>query len=99
MLLAVFHEFKDKSLLERAAAELNIAVDVASAPSALAKTEAEVNVVSRNAKLLFDPATPAAEVDGVLEKLCALGLEVLVRSPITSAGCPMRDRVILQLPL
>jgi hypothetical protein len=98
MLLAVFQEFKDKALLERVAAELNIKVDIATGPCGLAKSEAELSVVARNAKLLFDPATSAAEVDQVLSQLCKLGLEVLVRNPITSAGCPMRDRVILQLP-
>ncbi|CAD2217766.1 hypothetical protein AGDE_01969 [Angomonas deanei] len=38
------------------------------------------------------------ETDAVLEKLVALGFVVENRSPSTSAGCPMVDRVILSYP-
>eukprot|EP00796_Vickermania_ingenoplastis_P004477 gene4477-3270_t len=38
------------------------------------------------------------ETDAVLEQLVALGFEVVNRHPVTSAGCPMVDRVILVYP-
>lgn len=39
-----------------------------------------------------------AETDKVLEKLIELGFEVVERHPVTSAGFPMVDRVILRFP-
>ncbi|EPY29647.1 hypothetical protein STCU_01550 [Strigomonas culicis] len=38
------------------------------------------------------------ETDVVLGKLTALGFVVENRNPVTSAGCPMVDRVILSFP-
>lgn len=95
MLFAVFQEFRNKDVLEQVNAL--VPVDVATEACALAKTESEVETVSTNAKLMFPVQTPAEEVDAVLEKLSALGFEVVNRYPVTSAGCAMKDRVILKL--
>lgn len=45
-----------------------------------------------------DVAALNEEVDLKLDQLIALGFEVMVRHPTTSAGCPMLDRVILTYP-
>ncbi len=96
VLLAVFHEFAvtpDHLAKIRAV----VPVDVAPQPNPLAKTPEEIAILSRNAKLFFPPSTPAVEIDALLEQLAALGLDVVHRNPVTSAGCAMRDRVILIL--
>lgn len=95
MELAVFQEFACDQVLERVRA-LPLVVDVASSCCALAKTDGELDVVRTNAKLLFAASTPAEEVDMIVAKLVEFGFEVVQRHPVTSAGCPMRDRVILR---
>lgn len=98
MELAVFQEFSNPRVLEAVRA-LPLAVDVAATPCTLAKTDGELDVVRTNAKLLFPVDTAADVVDAEVAKLVALGFEVLHRHPITSAGCPIRDRVILKFPV
>lgn len=52
----------------------------------------------------FDSMTPeefaelSKRVDETVEKLVALGFQLEQRNPVTSAGCPMLDRVILSYP-
>jgi hypothetical protein len=92
--LAVFHEFAAADAL-KAASEF-VTIDQAPAPHPLATSAEEQHIVKTNAKLFFAPSTPDASVDSTLEKLTALGFQVVQRKPITSAGCPMQDRVILR---
>ena len=96
MKLSVFNEFAASAELS-AQIEAVVPIDRAPEPNALAKSEEDLAIISRNAKLLFDAATPAADVDAVLAKLTPLGFEVVKRNPVTSAGAPMLDRVILKL--
>jgi hypothetical protein len=96
MRLAVFHEFGASDAVKQAIASV-VPLDQAPEPNALAKTEEDKAILSTNAKLFFEPETAPAEVDDVLLKLIAIGLDVMQRNPITSAGCPMTDRVILKL--
>lgn len=94
MFLAVFQEFSaPPSVLE--AVRAVVSLDVATKPNTMATTDAEKEVVATNAKLMFDGASEA-QVEDVLSKLASLGFTVTVRHPVTSAGCPMRDRVILR---
>lgn len=52
----------------------------------------------------YDALTPETfaaleeRTDEVLKALVELGFEVVYRNPVTSAGCPMVDRVILSYP-
>jgi hypothetical protein len=98
MELAVFQEFSNPRILEAVRA-LPLTVDVATTACTLAKTEGELDVVRTNAKLLFPASTAPDVVDAEVKKLVALGFEVLHRQPVTSAGCPIRDRVILKFPV
>lgn len=95
MYLAVFQEFKHSAVLDRVL-QIPLCVDVAANPCSFAKTDAEVETVTTNAKLMVDPSTSDAEVDATVAKLVELGFAVVLRNPVTSAGCPMKDRVILK---
>ena len=108
MYLTVFAEFYNKELLEQVAKETGLTVDIADKPNALATSDVEKDIVAHTAKLMIQ--TPPAEakgikrpvveeaavVDAMLAKLVALGFVVTNRSPVTSAGCPMVDRVLLK---
>jgi hypothetical protein len=97
MELAVFQEFVGHESLEKIRSLIpSLSIDVAPSPCALAKTDSELDVVRTNAKLLFPATTPAEEVDATLAVLTTNGFNVMLRHPVTSAGCPMRDRVILK---
>ncbi|EAN94806.1 hypothetical protein TcYC6_0125170 [Trypanosoma cruzi] len=96
MFLAVFKEFAHPEVLAQVEQGNICRVDRATEPCTLAKSEEELAVVSRNAKLFIDDETTSEEeVEATLEALCKLGFTVTNRHPVTSAGCPMRDRVIL----
>ena len=96
MRLSVFNEF-GASAEQLTAIEEIVAVDRAAEPmGAAAKADEDLVILRSNAKLFFDPATPAAEVDAVLARLTPLGFEVTIRNPKTSAGFAMTDRVILK---
>jgi hypothetical protein len=95
MRLAVFKEFEDAAVLERASSFISI--DQAESPCSLAKSESEKAVIAKNAKLFFPPKTPDAEVEEMISKLTAVGFTIKARHPVTSAGCQMHDRVILTL--
>ncbi|KEG07211.1 hypothetical protein DQ04_10551020 [Trypanosoma grayi] len=96
MYLAVFQEFAHPDVLARVESEGMCRVDKASGPCTLAKSDEELAAVRSNAKLIIDPAkTNEAAVEVTLKALCGLGFTVTHRHPVTSAGCPMRDRVIL----
>lgn len=83
-------------------------VDIAAAPNTLATSDSEKEIVATTAKLMIQ--TPYAEVrgltkpsieeaaavDAMLEKLTGYGFVVTNRTPVTSAGCPMVDRVLLK---
>eukprot|EP01084_Bolivina_argentea_P221718 375473_1 len=94
--LAVFHEFEAKEALATVGAIENLQVDIAASPSTFVKEDAEKQAVATNAKLFFPEATPEEEVDVMVAKLVEAGFTVVKRKPITSAGCPMLDRVILR---
>ncbi|RNF16722.1 uncharacterized protein Tco025E_05101 [Trypanosoma conorhini] len=99
MYLAVFHEFAHPEVLAQVEAEKICRVDRATAPCTMAKSEAELAAVGSNAKLIIDDAATGEEaVEAALAALCRLGFAVTHRHPVTSAGCPMRDRVILSYP-
>eukprot|EP00672_Neobodo_designis_P020243 CAMPEP_0174835018 /NCGR_PEP_ID=MMETSP1114-20130205/5182_1 /TAXON_ID=312471 /ORGANISM="Neobodo designis, Strain CCAP 1951/1" /LENGTH=102 /DNA_ID=CAMNT_0016068955 /DNA_START=42 /DNA_END=350 /DNA_ORIENTATION=+ len=97
MKLVVFHEFAASEEQLAVVAAAGVAVDRAAEPNKLAKSDEELAIVKSNAKLFFAPGTAAEEVDAVLAKLAPAGLEVVKRNPVTSAGAPMEDRVILKL--
>lgn len=92
--LAVFNEFSAPEALA-AVRQLPLTVDQADTPSKLATTDAEKQVVATNAKLMFPASTSSEEVDSTLAKLAPIGFKVVHRTPVTSAGFPMNDRVIL----
>mmetsp|Transcript_13793 Transcript_13793/g.15870 ORF Transcript_13793/g.15870 Transcript_13793/m.15870 type:complete len:97 (+) Transcript_13793:126-416(+) len=96
MYLAVFHEFRSQEILDKVAA-IPLAVDKAESPCSLAKSESELETVATNAKLMFDASTDPEVIDSVLINLTNLGFQIVNRHPVTSAGCAMRDRVILKL--
>jgi hypothetical protein len=96
MKLFVFNEFAASGATLEALGAV-APIDRAPAPNALATSEGEKAVIASNAKLIFDVKTPAEEVDAVVAKLVAAGLEVVHRKPVTSAGAPMQDRVIMRL--
>ncbi|KAG8344137.1 hypothetical protein ERJ75_001443400 [Trypanosoma vivax] len=101
MYLAVFQEFARPDVLERIEAEGICDVDKATSPCTMAKSEEELATVRTNAKLMIvNRAVDTDErVETVLAKLCGLGFSITHRHPVTSAGCPMQDRVILSFPL
>lgn len=94
MQLAVFNEFaaSDEQL---AAINAVVPLDRAPQPNALAKAPEEIAVLKANAKLFYQPTVSDEEVDATLARLAPIGFKVLHRNPVTSAGCPMKDRVIL----
>ncbi|ORC90546.1 uncharacterized protein TM35_000083440 [Trypanosoma theileri] len=97
MYLAVFQEFAHPDVLSRVESEGICRIDQATAPCTMAKSDEEIAAVRSNAKLIIeDPiATSEETVEKTLAALCNLGFTVTHRHPVTSAGCPMRDRVIL----
>ncbi|RNF11931.1 hypothetical protein TraAM80_00626 [Trypanosoma rangeli] len=96
MYLAVFQEFAHPEVLARVEAEEICSIDRATGPCTMAKSEQELAAVRSNAKLIIDDATTSEEaVEAALAALRKLGFVVTHRHPVTSAGCPMRDRVIL----
>ncbi|EAN78532.1 uncharacterized protein TEOVI_000192500 [Trypanosoma equiperdum] len=97
MYLAVFQEFAHSKVLERIQSEDICRVDVAPMPCSSAKSEEELAVVRASAKLIIeDPEKENEEaVEAALATLGGLGFSITHRHPVTSAGCPMRDRVIL----
>lgn len=96
MRLSVFHEF-GASAEQLKAIEDVVTVDRAPEPmGAAAKSDEDLAILRSNAKLFFDAATPAADVDAALSRLAPLGFEVTIRHPRTSAGFAMHDRVILK---
>eukprot|EP00744_Colponema_vietnamica_P021628 GILI01030929.1.p1 GENE.GILI01030929.1~~GILI01030929.1.p1 ORF type:complete len:114 (-),score=23.84 GILI01030929.1:80-421(-) len=108
MYLTVYNEFANKDLLTKIEQDLGLRVDVAEKPNALATSDAEKDIVATTAKLMIQ--TPyaevkgltkpsvedAASVDALLQKLAGFGFSVTHRNPVTSAGCPMVDRVLLK---
>jgi hypothetical protein len=99
MKLVVFNEFAATEEQLKAVASAGVEVDRAAEANKLAKSDEDLAIVKTNAKLFFPPTTTAEEVDATLAKLAPAGLEVVKRNPVTSAGAPMTDRVILKLQL
>ena len=97
--LAVFNEFAASEEQLAAVTAAGVELDRAAEPNKLAKSDEDLAIVKSNAKLFFAPGTADADVDAVLAKLAAAGLEIVKRNPVTSAGAPMEDRVILKLQL
>jgi hypothetical protein len=97
MYVSVFNEFASDEVLDRIrGSPFGITVDKSPTPMKQATTPEEINAVKTNAKLFFNP-NEVENVDAVLAFLEDVGLAVAVRNPITSAGIPMKDRVILAL--
>ena len=95
--LCVFNEFAAKEALDKAASAIEgLKVDVAPEPNPLVKEDVEKHAVATNAKLFFPEETAAEDVDAACKKLIDIGFTVVKRNPITSAGAPMLDRVILR---
>nr|CCC94196.1 conserved hypothetical protein [Trypanosoma congolense IL3000] len=96
MYLGVFQEFSHPEVL--ALVEESVCrVDVASTPCSVAKSEEELAAVRSNAKLIIEDAEVEnkEKVEAALATLTNLGFRITHRYPVTSAGCPMQDRVVL----